>query len=204
MEVHHFIDITEWGNPNLVYWGFISSRVFYDDEGSMRLLLVYNERAVLIDQVGDTDIIDFPFPTFHYRTDPEGEYLLIWDICGRQAVGGDAAIISLEDGNFHVFDPSPEKEVPDRGYYQIGTVLASEWITDWGKYHLTSSGDLVRLTGTDFRRFSNTGELLQIRSIEEIGLNDNHYALQFLSYSQEAISGIYNDDCTELLLHRWY
>jgi len=188
-----FQDIIEWGNPDLINWGFMSSRVFYDDDESMKLLLVYNERAVLIDMSGSR-IFDFPFPTFHYRTDPRGEYLLIWDICGRQAVEGDAAIISLEDESFHIFDPSPEKEISDRGYYQTGTVLASEWVTDWGKYHLTSSGDLVRLTGTDFRKYDINGELLQIYGIDEIGLNDNHYALQFLSCGQEAVSGIYNDD----------
>lgn len=193
-ESHCLIDVTEWGNPNLINWGFTGSRVVYNENGSCTLLLVYNERAVLIDQNGRELIIEFPFPTFHFRTDPSRKHLLIWEICGREAVGGDAAIISLEDGSCNVFDPSPENEIPDRGYYSIGTVLAADWVSGWGMYHITSSGDFIRLSGSDIRNYSNYGELLSIRSLEDIGLNDNHYAMQFLSCGQEAVSGIYNDD----------
>lgn len=193
-EFHNLIDITEWGNPDLTNWGFMSSRVLYDDDGSMKLLLVYNERIVLIDEKGDLKVIEFPFPTFHYRTDPNLKYLLIWDICGREAVGGDAAIISLEDGGYNVFDPSPENEIPDRGYYSIGTVLAADWVSGRGKYHLCSSGEIVRLSGSDFRRYNRYGELLSTLCLEDVGLFGNHFAIQFLSCGQEAVSGIYNDD----------
>jgi len=194
IESHHLIDITEWGNPNLINWGFISSKFIYDDMGFLKLLLVYNEQAVLIDQEGQVSVVGFPFSTFHYRTDPNLKYLLIWDICGKEAVGGDAAIISLEDGSFSVFDPSPENEIHDRGYYSIGTVLASDWVTGRGKYHLSSSGTIVRLSGNDFRRYNRYGELIFTRSLEDVGLLDNHYALQFISCDQQAVSGIYNDD----------
>jgi len=191
---HHFVDIAEWGNPDIVDCGLIASRVFYSASGSMKLLLVYYERAVLVDQDGYSEVFDFPFPTFHYRTDPDCRYLLIWDICGRGDVGGNAAIISLEDGETHIFDPSPEEEIPDRGFYPICTVLGSDWVTESGKYHVLSSGHILRLTGSDFRRYSNEGSLLLKRSIESIGLKEDHFALQFLSQGQVSLSGLFNDD----------
>lgn len=191
---HHLYDISEWGNQEFVNSGLISSRAFYGEDGTYKLLLVYYERAVLIDQTGFSRVIDFPFPTFHYRTDPDWRFLLIWDICGKMDVGGDAAVICFDDEETHIFDPSPEEEIPDRGWHSIGTVIEQDRVPDWSKYHVLSSGDILRLNGSDFRRYSCEGRLLEKQSLHQIGLIDSNYGFQFLSLGQEAVSGVFNDD----------
>lgn len=192
---HNLVDLAEWGNPILENWGFLGSKTVFEND-SMNLLLVFCEQAVLVDETGAVEVIDYPFPTFHFRTDPKLNYLLIWDICGKEAIGGNAALISLENNTFSVFDPSPEKELPDVGRtcLRVGVVLASNFITGQGMYHVTSDGNTIRLNETDIRLFNNSGELTSTRSLEDLGLIDIHYAAQFLSEEQNTISVIHTCD----------
>ena len=198
---HSILDISEWGNPVLKNWGLLGTKSVFQD-GETRMLLCYCEQAVLANEAGDVEVIDFPFATFHFRTDPELKYLLVWDICGKDAMGGDAAIISLENGRCAVFDPSPERAAPDieRPSLIGTTVLAHDYILPATVYHVTSEGYVIRLDHTDLRLFDNSGNLLSTKILSEYGLSGMHFSTQFLSDNQRAVTVLHTDDSLHYVL----
>ncbi|MCD4709190.1 MAG: carboxypeptidase-like regulatory domain-containing protein [Candidatus Sabulitectum sp.] len=191
---YNFIDMTEWGNNTLEDWGLLGIEVIYTNSGDPRILLVYCENAVLIDESGSEIVIEYPFPTFHYRTDSNLKYLLVWDLFGQYAVSGDIAVISLENGESTVFDPTPEiDESMMHNSYGGCMVISAERIPLRGKFHVTSSGQVFRLDNSYYRSFHRNGSVICCRPLEDLGLEAFFYTDQFLSLDQTALSAVFTD-----------
>ncbi len=190
------IDITTWGSSTLKNWGLLGVEVIYNDFNNPEVLLIYHEHAVLLDENLNPSIIQFPFPTFHYRTDPDLNYLLIWDIYGQDAIAGDAALISLFSKTSIVFDPTPETDESILHIYSMGSGemvihVSPATLEPWEKYYITTSGNIVRLVDNDFRVIDSNG-IIQVHSIlSNIDLSRCSFTDQFLSQNETAISSLF-------------
>ncbi|MCK5034847.1 MAG: hypothetical protein KAS73_03060, partial [Candidatus Sabulitectum sp.] len=132
----------------------------------------------------------------HYRTDPNLKYLLVWDIFGQSAISGDIAVISLENGESTVFDPTPEINESNRHNPISGFTVTDSYghrIMLWEKLHVTSTGQVLRLDNTHFRSFNRDGSMIICRPLEDLGLETLFYIDQFLSLDQTSLSAILTD-----------
>ncbi|MCD4775773.1 MAG: carboxypeptidase-like regulatory domain-containing protein [Candidatus Aegiribacteria sp.] len=111
---HEYIDITQWGNSDLINWGFIGHKVIFDELDNRSILLIYHHRAVLLRSNQEPKVIEFTYPVKVFRSSPNGRYVLAMESVGFLFQGGNAEFIDMITGNSTCFDPSPELQEPDR------------------------------------------------------------------------------------------
>lgn len=197
--VTHLIDLKTWGNPNLQSYGFLGYEIAGEDVSSSRILLAYNEQAALIEGLTDTTVVEYPFPSFYYLADPTLKYILIWDIYGRNAMSGNAAIINMETGESFVFDPTPdikESKWNDSNSFTVvdGVIIPLQ------KYHVTSSGRMLSLSDDYFRSYDQCGRLVHEVAMENLFPEGISLIERFYNDSDESLSVILISDTTSYTL----
>ncbi len=199
------IDLTKWGNSKFLNWGVIGAETSFSEDGSPRILIVYHDQAVLIKEQDNTTVIDFPFPTLHYQCDSSLNQLLIWDIHGQNATSGNAAVISLEEGTYSVFDPTPEIEELEQQTFVYGGAFITTPRYYGPRYHLSSSGEIVRHGKDSIRFYDSSGTQTTRILFETLGVENFFPYYWFLSLNERAISAIFSDGsfsyCTTVSLN---
>ena len=187
------IDLTEWGNSQFRNWGIIGTEVTFSEDGSPRILIVYHDQAVVINKHSNPIVIPFPFPTLRYQCDPSLNQLLIWDIHGQNFTSGNAAVISLEEGTYSVFDPTPEIDEP----VQHTSVYAGHINTAphyYGpRYLLSSSGEIVRYGRDSIRFYNSSGTQTTRIFFEAFGVENFFPYYWFLAQNEAAVSALFTD-----------
>lgn len=190
---YSLLDLTKWGNSDFLNWGVIGAETTWSEDGFPRILIVYHDQAVLIDEHDNMTVVPFPFPTLHYQRDSSLNQLLIWDIHGQNATSGNAAVISLEEGTYSVFDPTPEIEEPEQQTLVYGGHISTAPHYSGSRYLLSSSGAIVRL-GKDFIRFYDSSGTQTARILfETVGVENFFPYYWFLSLNETAISAVFSD-----------
>ncbi len=188
--VAHCIDLKRWGNENLQRFGFLGAEIQGETASSSRILLVYNEQAVLINEFADTTIVEFPFPTFYYRVDSTLSYLLIWDIYGQNAISGDVALISLESGQVSLFDPTPDID-ESRWTSHTGYLFSPGNMFSTMEFHVSSSGKILWLGDEYFRSYDRFGNLQNEVALFSVFPDDVYYRDQLFNDENEELSAVF-------------
>ena len=135
------IDLSRWGDDDLVNFGFIGLEVLFLDSmnpASPRFYLFYRDRLIILDETFDVIRYKFPFPIRTYNISRNGLYVSVFQDIGFEFQGGDVAVISLESGEIAQFDPTPEREEPDSW---VTSAFGSERYT----YSILNSGEVLKI-----------------------------------------------------------
>ena len=131
------IDVSRWGDDELVNFGFIGLEVLFSDS-SPGLYLFYRDRLIVLDETADVERYKFPFPIRTYSISRNGAYVSVFQDIGFGFQGGDVAVIDIESGEIFQFDPTPAREEPDSW---VTSTFGSQRYT----YSILNSGEVVKI-----------------------------------------------------------
>ena len=168
--VHEYVNITLYGDRDLVDWGYIGHRLFYDDNDERSILLVYHNRAVSLRSGCEPQIFNFEFPVKRFYVSDNYRYLFVLESVGYRFQGGDAQLIDTYSGESICFDPTPENPEPDRAVGQEGSfsIRGSVWF--WPFYLVANNGSLVRIDDESIHFYDVDYTVASIIQTDEIPL----------------------------------
>lgn len=182
------IDLSEWGDDELVNLGFLGFNVSFMDSVSndaFLLFLFYRDRLIVLDESYSVTRYDYPFPVRNYNISGSGQYVALFHDIGFGHHGGDVAVLDTRSGDIVRLDPTPERDEPDP--WMSSAFNSSRCYS----HFLLNSGEIVRVFD---------GWML-ISSTDDEGVVTNEVVSEYISSKYQVITE-FNDENTIWLCTR--